>query len=216
MRWQTFLALVAAMAGASSASAQTPQPPAPQPQVATTVQLPTVSVFTVQTTVSVPDRGSASLAGNGSGADMSVNRAPIRNRALGSSRAASGVSVAATIHDREEADRALLAEAAAKRGAPFDPSTSKAAALTRSLERTKAGETPVGSVAAIRERNAAAAADRAFQLADHFHKARQAESDGKTAVAKVYYQMVARGDDQQLKEQALARLAALGGQPAKR
>src|SRR5262245_57718859 len=137
MRWLNSLAFATVMAGASSAGAQAP-PQAPQPQVATTVQLPTVSVFTVQTTVSVPDRGSASLAGNGSGGDMSVNRAPIRNRALASSRAASGVSVSATIHDRDEADRALLAEAAAKRGAPLDLSTSKAAALTRSLERAKA------------------------------------------------------------------------------
>src|SRR6476660_9985833 len=87
-----------------------------QPQVPTTVQLPTFSVFTVQTTVSVPDSGGAYLGGIGRGADSSVSRSPLRNRALGSSRVASGVSVSATIIDHEEIDRAILAAAAARRG----------------------------------------------------------------------------------------------------
>src|SRR3954451_10129685 len=75
-----------------------------QPQVPTTVQLPTFSVFTVQTTVSVPDSGGAYLGGSGRGADSSVSRSPLRNRALGSSRVASGVSVGATIIDHDEID----------------------------------------------------------------------------------------------------------------
>src|SRR5262245_28550000 len=92
-----------------------------QPQAPTTVQLPTFSVFTVQTTVSVPDSGGALLGGINRGASGSASRGfgPLRNRALGSSRVASGVSVSATILDQDEIDRAVLA-AAVKNGIPGD------------------------------------------------------------------------------------------------
>jgi hypothetical protein len=67
-------------------------------------------------------------------------------------------------------------------------------------------------VAAIRERNAAAADERAGETAGYFAAAQKAEADGKLAVAKVYYQMVARRDSGQLKHRAEARLAALRGE----
>jgi len=59
---------------------------------ATTVQLPSFSVFTVQTTVSVPDRGAAYLGGLKSGASSSSRSGvgPLSNRSFGSSRAAGG------------------------------------------------------------------------------------------------------------------------------
>src|SRR5687768_5971375 len=87
---------------------------APPPNAPTTVQLPTFSFFTVQTTVSVPDSGGAYLGGIGRGADGSTTRGigPLRNRGFGSTRAASGVSVHATIIDRDEMDQAVLAQAA--------------------------------------------------------------------------------------------------------
>jgi hypothetical protein len=47
-------------------------------------------------------------------------------------------------------------------------------------------------------------------MSDYFVKAKQAEADGRTAVAKVLYQMIARGDSGKLKREAQARLAALG------
>jgi hypothetical protein len=195
------------------------QAPAPQPQVATTVQLPTFSVFTVQTTVSVPDGGTMSLGGIGRGADSGVNRGPIRNRALGSARSASGVSISATIIDTEEIDRALLAEAAAKREFAADAATAKRAAdLSKSVARVDDRAALPGSVAAIRQRNAAAAEEQAAELAGYFAQASQAEAEGKLAVAKIYYQMVARRDRGQLQERARQRLAALGApsRPASR
>src|SRR4051812_20787869 len=95
-------------------------------QPATTVQLPSFSVFTVQTSVSVPDRGAAYLGGLNSGASSSsrFGNGPLSNRGLGTSRTASGVSVSATIIDHDEIDRALLVEAAAKRR-PDDTATTK-------------------------------------------------------------------------------------------
>src|SRR5262249_21206824 len=132
-----------------------------------------------------------------------------RNRGIGSSRAASGVSVGATIIDREEMDRAILAEAAAKRGVPIDSSVLKSAALSKSVARD-GSVSAADSLAAIRERNTAKAEAKVSELAGLMAKAKQAEADGKPGVAKIYYQMVARGDRGQLKQQAEARLAALG------
>src|SRR5205809_4718533 len=101
---RTFMALAGLFFAMSAAVAQQPLP-------ATTVQLPSYSLFTVQTSVSVPDRGGAYLGGVNSGASNSsrLGIGPLSNRGMSSSRAASGVSVSATIIDHEEIDRALLA-----------------------------------------------------------------------------------------------------------
>jgi hypothetical protein len=189
------------------ARAQAPQ----QPQAATTVQLPTFSSFSVQTTVSVPDSGGAYLGGVNRGVDSRVTRGlgPLRNRGIGGSRTASGVSISATIIDHEEIDRAILAEAAAKRETAVDPAATKAAILSRSVGRSDGTASLPDSVAAIHERNATAADLQAAELAGYFAKARQAEAEGKVGVAKVFYQMVARRDAGQLKQQATERLAAL-------
>src|SRR5207248_730066 len=71
--------------------------------------------------------------------------------------------------------------------------------------------TPTESVAAIREKNAAAAQERTSEAADYFAKARQAEADGKPGIAQIYYQMVIRRDHAQLKQLAQGRLVALRG-----
>lgn len=192
---------------------------AQQPQVPTTVQLPTFSQFTVVTTVSVPDGGTAYLGGIGRGSDSNITRGigPLRNRGLSSSRGASGVSVSATIIDHEEIDRAILTEAAAKRK-PADTALAKAATISKSVAvepgralRTASPPTAAlpGSVAAIREQNAIAADLEAAELAGYLAKGRQAEAENKPGVAKVYYQMVARRDKGRMKQQAVERLAVL-------
>jgi hypothetical protein len=193
---------------------------------ATTVQLPTFSVFSVQTTVSVPDSGDGALGGIQRGFDSSIERglSPLRARAIASSKAAGGVSVSATIIDHDEIDRALLA-AAARRGEAVDPATPKATAISKAVARSDSRAAGSGSadhiasaatssylpdsLAAIRERNVAVASERASELASYFAQAKKAEADGKLAMAKVYYQMVARRDTGSLKQQAEERLAAL-------
>src|SRR5438094_9576110 len=119
------LAFTAMLFGCVSlAHAQAPQQPLP----ASTVQLPTFSVFNVTTTVSVPDRGGIYLGGVDRGVDSTVSRGPIRNRGSSSSRTASGMSVHTTIIDPAEMDSALLATAAAKRGTEADLAGTKAEA----------------------------------------------------------------------------------------
>jgi hypothetical protein len=175
----------------------------PQPQVPTTVQLPTFSFFTVQTTVSVPDSGGAYLGGIGRAADGSRTRGigPLKNRGLGSTRGASGISVHARIIDRHEMDQAVLAQAAAKR----------AGGAVRGTAGQAGSGAAFDSVAVIREQNIAAAAEKAREAAEYLAKAKQAEAEGKPGVAKIYYQMVVRRDAGSLKEQALGRLAAMDG-----
>jgi hypothetical protein len=215
----------AALGGLLAASGALAQQPQNLP--ATTVQLPSFSFFSVNTTVSVPDRGGMYLGGVNRARDGSWTRGfgPLANRAIGGDRMAGGASVHATIIDHEELDRATLAAAAAKRGA-VDPDAVKAEALARHVGRVEepiaatsgrasgsAGASPShealpDSVAAIKARNAAAAEERALETAKYFAQAEQAESEGKAAIAKIYYQMVARRDGA-LKQQAEERLAAL-------
>jgi hypothetical protein len=190
---------------------------------ATTVQLPSFSIFSVNTTVSVPDRGGAYLGGVNRARDGSTTRGfgPLANRGIGGDRLASGASVHATIIDHDEIDRAVLA-AAAERRAAADPDVAKAAALSSHVGRGApiaassgragaASSALPGSVAAIRAKNAAAADERASEAAKYLAQAQQAEADGKPAVAKIYYQMVVRRDTGDLKQQAETRLAALAG-----
>lgn len=174
-----------------------------QPQAPTTVQLPTFSVFTVQTTVTVPDSGAGFLGGIGRARDGSTTRGfgPLKNRGLASSRGASGMSVHARIIDHHEMDEAVLAEAAAKRGS----------SVAAGIAGRAANGTPIESVAAIREQHASSASLKAREALEYFAKAQQAEAKGNAGLAKIYYQMVIRRDTSSLKEQAQTRLAALTG-----
>jgi hypothetical protein len=208
MRLHSLLVASVIVYGAAPATlAQGQQPP----QVASTVQLPTFSSFSVQTTVSVPDSGGAYLGGVNRGVDRTITRGfgPLRNRASTSSLGTSGESVHATIIDPAEMDRALLAEAASKRGVPLDPSATKAATLARTVGRSDGAAPPVESVAAIRQQNSSAADLQAAELAGYLTKAKQAEAEGKPGAARVFYQMVARRDAGQLRKEAVERLTAL-------
>jgi len=197
--------LLVGLFAATAARAQQPPAVVPPPGAATTVQLPTFSVFTVQTTVSVPDRGAAYLGGISRGREGATARGagPLALRGLGSERGTSGASVHATITDHRALDAAVLAAAAAKRTAP-DKSLAKAAELVRHVEAA-----PVTSVAAIRAEKAADAAEVAHDAAEYFAKAEQAAQQGKAGVARIYYQMALRRDPAALKTVVAARLAAL-------
>ena len=75
---------------------------------AQTVQLPTMRVFSLDTTVAVPDQGSAYLGGIGRSAQSSSSRGPLSTgRAYGSSTTQGTARVSASIIDLEELDREL-------------------------------------------------------------------------------------------------------------
>ncbi len=108
------------------------------------VQLPSWRVFSVNTSVLVPDQGTAWLGGVSSGSVSSARYGPWRRGPWGgfsSTRSAMGsgtTSVSATILDHQQRDAALLAEARAARHAPGPfprPEDAEAAWMTEHLSR---------------------------------------------------------------------------------
>lgn len=190
-RHHSFAGLLA-FVGVSSAMAQAPP--------ATTVQLPTFSLFTVSTTVSVPDGGGVFLGGVNRAASGRIERGvpgvPFRNRGIGSTRSASGMHVSATIIDHKEMDEAILAEAAARRGgAPLaveKPTkvASEIVAGSRGPGRDSASAREL-SVAEIRRQQAAEVDSQSSEGLAYLAKAEQAAAQGKTGLAKVYSRMAA-------------------------
>lgn len=75
------------------------------------VQLPTYSTFSVNTTVSVPDRGGMWLGGGGQSAFGGLRSAPPGQMLRTVRQGAAGVGVSAWVHDHAALDRATLGQA---------------------------------------------------------------------------------------------------------
>jgi type II secretory pathway component GspD/PulD (secretin) len=134
-----------------------------------TVQLPSVRTFSVGTSVLVPDRGATYLGGvkRASYGSSSFGVPGLRgvpgagrlfgNRAIGADVSSSSAWATATIIDHDELDRAVLAEAAARRGAPpVEPAIArKAAFITRHIART--GSVPTAAPTGVARRDASMA-----------------------------------------------------------
>lgn len=143
-----------------------------------TVQLPTFHYFGVSTTVVVPTRGTIPLGGVTYGGMV---RTPYDK--VGSSferfSAVNQLSLCATVIDHNEIDRALLAEAARRRGANFDilgrpiETVNGDVYLRRGREAELAGQSEVAKVFYRRAAKLGShlAEDRLAQL-DLAHKAK--------------------------------------------
>jgi hypothetical protein len=196
------------------------------------VQLPTYSFFSVNTTVTVPDRGSAALGG--------VNRAaegrnefgtpllpfrPFRNVGIGRETSASGMWVTATIHDFDAMDRYLLSAPSqstvswppplgrsqvAASGHALLPRDPGYGASWRLSVPSTAGSGPTTSVAQARAQRERQQVARAPEAVDFYERGQKAEAAGKTGVAKIYYQMAARRATGELKGRVAAKLEAIG------
>jgi hypothetical protein len=173
--------------------------------LAQAVQLPTFHYFSASTTVLVPDRGGAYMGGVNRAASSRIERGipglggrPFTNRAIGSERGASGVSVHAWIHDHEEMDRAVLGAASPRASAKMPP---------RLIARES---TPSGSVAQLKRSNEEKVKAKQDDAAALLAKGRKAVAEGKNGAAKVYFQMAARRGDEALRREAKDELAAIG------
>lgn len=165
------------------------------PARAQVVQLPTFQFFTVNTSVSVPDRGGAYLGGVGRSSMGTQQFAPPWMRpplASGIASSASGVGITATVHDLH------------------GPATGNAAATTP--EQHARGRL----AAASRDQLPRGAAERQAAAARNDEEARcflelgdRARAAGKLDVAKVYYTMSARRAQGRLARTAADRLTAL-------
>lgn len=166
-----------------------------------TVQQPVFQVFSVDTVVSVPDRGSAYLGGVSSAAE---GRGTYGLFPLGSGtglrRMDTGVSAGVYIHDFEAMDEFLLSRPSGARDAWVNPNTRAAAAYNALHNQRSLSSTHDDGAAGI-SRSATAAAqasgppqtdDPAVLAGFYLDHARDAEARGKGGVAMLCYRMAAR------------------------
>jgi len=196
------------------------------------VQLPTFSMFTVNTTVSVPDRGTTYLGGikrlsegrNEFGVPM-LGKLPVANRlfkntAIGRETSAGNMHVTARIiiPEEEEAKLGILpstgslsninmprgqAAILARQILPRDPRRGSSWTVERKPQ-------PAMSLAEAQSQRAAQKETRSDEASEFFARGQKAEAEGKANVAKIYYQMAARRATGPLKDRALAKLDAIG------
>jgi hypothetical protein len=176
-------------------------------QLPATVQLPSFSYFGVDTSVSVPDRGSMSLGGVGRSSTGSTAFGPVlgpRSRSFGRQMSASSTTVHATIHDFDAMDRQLLDQA--RKSYRISP---RAATSTARGEASSAAAGPAGSVAEARRMYAAERSAQDRDALGYMDQAERAAARGKPQVARVLYQMAERRASGELKAEIRERLVAL-------
>ena len=186
-----------------------PTLPAAAQQNAVTVQLPTFSFFTVSTTVMVPDGGGARGASFSHGNYGTVRVGPGIGRpprVVGIDFGAAGIGVSAHIHDFAEMERALAAGEKARWEAtpPRDPGVARLDANVR-----RGSDSSLRSVASIRRQQDAAANALKQEALALLAKARDAQGQGKSGVAKIYFQMAADKGVSEIRGEALAELRKL-------
>lgn len=182
------------------------------------VQLPSYSTFGVNTSVSVPDRGSVSLGGIGRSSIGSTAFGPsagLRNRGFGRNLSGSVTSVRATIHDFDALDRATLERATDPRMAPRSLVAADQARRLTAARQSSAGQVP-GSVAEARRQRAAEEVAGETEVAQDLKHARDAAAAGKTRVAAMFYKAAARHATGARKLQVEREAAASDPQSSKR
>ena len=189
------------------------------------LRLPTLDYFSVQTSVLVPDRGGTYLGGvrrstygtssygvPGVGGAVGTRRL-LGSRGLSAGTRAGGASVHATVIDHEALDRAVLAEAARRRGERLAVERSAADLSRRLGEGTSSSSSPstaLMSVAEIRRQNAQRRASQQREAQRLFAQGAEAQSKGSLGAARIFYQMAHRRADAELKQRLAARLSQLG------
>lgn len=98
------------------------------------VQLPTAGTFSLSTSVSVPDSGSASL-GSSNSSSGSIGRGPMGARTMGAARGGGGLSVQSTVIDLAELDSMIRSQSGK---APVSPQLHSSDPQTRIRVRAPA------------------------------------------------------------------------------
>lgn len=121
------------------------------------VQLPNYSSFSVNTTVVVPDRGGMWIGGGGHSSFGGLRSAPPGQMLRTVRQGATGVGVAAWVHDHTELDRATLAKAGRTPRATSAPASwigDEGAPSIAALRRQRAAEQQQFAVRAAMRREA--------------------------------------------------------------
>lgn len=203
------------------------------------MQLPTFEIFTISTTVVVPDSGTASLGGVSRSSQQRASRGVpglsglpaagrlFGNRGIGSATSRSGAAVSAQIIDHDELDRAILGEGDGLGGGGggidgagrFDGEAgrlaSKADFISRNVARGSLDREPVEprarkkTVEEIRHDNLVAAERRRGEAESLYQKATSAEERGLPGAARQYYLAASKRADGELRAEIQSRLTAL-------
>lgn len=187
------------------------------PLQAQVVQLPTYRTFGIGSSVLVPDQGAAMLGGverARSGQQTTGWPRPASRRQF-SQRGSSGVEVRATVLDLSEMDAAVLAQAAAERGAPSVVSA-RAQRIAQGISRSDpVGRTSTSALAAAarRQTQQQRAADEAAARA-LIARGDACRDKGQWSTARVFYRTAGRESQDAVRELARARLAELNARTA--
>ena len=199
------------------------------------VMLPTHRIFSTSGSVLVPDRGMTHLGSVRWAREGSTTRGVpglaqlpgvgrlFRNQAFSREMGTSGAAVTATIIDLHELDQQVLGQARFRVPSPEEQEIArKSDFLIRNLARQSAATVstkplpfvrPAG-VMEIRRQNQVAALQRQQEATEFLLKARQLDRDGKTGVARIYYQMAARRSTGVQQQVILDRLRKINSQRA--
>jgi Flp pilus assembly secretin CpaC len=192
------------------------------------IMLPTYRVFSIGTSVMVPDRGMAHLGGISTARESSVSRGvpgfgqlpmagPLfANRAIGRELGHVGAHVTATIIDQRELDQQVLSAAARSRpglSAQDAALARKAAFLNQHLARPSSSQPapaarslPAEHLSQIRQRQQQAGREQQLEGLELMIVAQQKELEGKLGVARIYYQQAARRLTGSRQQQVIKRL----------
>ena len=199
------------------------------------VMLPTQRIFSASGSVLVPDRGTAHLGSVRWAREGSTTRGVpglaqlpgvgrlFRNQAYSREMGTSGAAVTVTIIDLHELDQQVMGQAQVRLPSPEEQEIArKAEFLARNLAKPsvttplKKNLPPIraAGVMEIRRQNQLAASQRQQEAAECLAKARQLDRDGKTGVARIYYQMAARRSTGVQQQMILDRLRQINSQRA--
>ncbi len=161
-----------------------------------TVQLPTFHFFGTSTTVVVPTQGTISMGSIGGSTRTRFDR--VGSGTVGVDSFSGGLLLSATVIDLAEMDRAVLAEAARRRGADVD-------VLGRPVDVDRISARPIAIHPVERQR-----------AATYLRRGRTAEAAGQPEVAKVFYRRVVKHGSAREKRIAEARLTQIESAQAAR
>jgi hypothetical protein len=156
------------------------------------IVVPTFGVFSVGTTISVPDRGYTSLGGAHHASDVRNEFGPVFGRGFSSRRVASDAGVRVWIHDFEEMEQALARSRVGESSRPVGGFAGRVYDYTTTRPVSKESTGSAGE-RVLANKAKAAADDAAFKTshaADMLKRGQDAEQRGKLNVAALYYKSV--------------------------
>jgi hypothetical protein len=183
------------------------------------IVVPTFSIFTAGTTISVPDRGYASLAGDRRASDTRTEFGPGFERGFASRRSASDAGVRVWIHDFQEMEQALARGRTGDSSRPVDGFAARMfdyASMPNELKDSKESRQPPPDDRTAKSKSDGDASFKLSHAADLFKRGQEAEDRGKLKVAALYYKSVVSLGVTPSASTAKQRLAALESKLASR